>query len=118
MENYCKVSSTHTPMPVVAGILSVIAGGLGLTAVFTPIISHFFTVPIANPQGYHFFIPYGWLGITFLVAGLISIIGGILACVRKYWYIAVAGAITSIFPIFLLGIPVIILIFRSKKEFA
>lgn len=113
--------SSHTPMPVIAGILCIIAGSLGLIGMFTPVLSRFVQYFSASfqPPGNMFFVPLGWLGMLIIIIGLLAITGGIFACRRKNWMLSFIGAIASIAtPLIFLGIPAIILIVHSKKEFS
>ena len=60
---------------------------------------------------------YG-LGIIFLAPGAVAILGGAYALERRNYRWALAGAICALFPIWFLGVPAIILIAQSRKEFA
>jgi len=52
-----------------------------------------------------------------LILGALSIIGGVFSLKRKYWGLALAGAIAAIFPFFPLGILAIIFVAMGKNEF-
>jgi hypothetical protein len=82
----------------VGAVLNIIAGGIGVIAGLV-LISH-----------------YG-LGLIFLVPSAVAILGGAYALERRNYRWALAGAICALVPIWILGIPAIILIAQSKKEF-
>jgi len=67
------------------------------------------------------FIGMGWLsviGAPLIVLGIITIIGGIYALLRKIWGLALAGSICALVgPWFVLGILAIIFVSLSKREF-
>jgi hypothetical protein len=52
------------------------------------------------------------------LVGILSLLGGIAALQRKWWGLALAGSIASIFGFALLGIPAIIFTIVSKNEFS
>lgn len=56
------------------------------------------------------------IGLLFLIVGIISLVGGIYALKRKKWGWALAGSIVASF-LYGLGIPSVILIANSKREF-
>jgi hypothetical protein len=58
------------------------------------------------------------LAVVFIVLGIVSLIGGIYALKRRVWGMALAGAIVSIVHSPCLGIPSVIFVALSKKEFA
>jgi hypothetical protein len=108
----------------VAGILSIISGALGVLGmawmlivirVMRVILEQDPTVP------HEFFrimtIVYLGIGIVLTLIGILGIIGGVFAIKRKYWGLALAGAIASVFTFFPCGIAAIIIISMAKPEF-
>jgi len=97
-------------MPLVAGILTIVAGGF-----------NFFVGLIRGAIGHAgFFSIWGlgaW-GVPLMVLGIIAIIGGIFAVQRKAWLMALVGAICALMlPLTPLGILSIIFVSLSQKEF-
>lgn len=99
-----------TWMPVVAGILTIVAGGF-----------NFFVGLIRGAIGHAGFFSIwglGAFGVPHIVLGVIAVIGGIFAVQRKVWLIALVGAICALmWPLTLLGILSIIFVSLSRKEF-
>lgn len=100
-----KPISARTWKPVVAGILSIVAGGIG----------------ILSGMGFSVY-PLFWEDIGFGVAlymiGLVAIMGGIFALRRRVWGLALTGAICALFPgMLILGILAIVFTALSKEEF-
>ena len=85
-----------TKRPAIGGVLSIIAGVIGLM------------IGITNPGS-----PLGWFA---ALVGIVAIVGGVYAIKRRLWGFALAGAICSLVA-FPLGVPAVILIARSKAEF-
>ena len=113
-------------MPVAGGILSIVAGSLGLiTIAFLITFGATFGADIAREvlDSVGFWdigAPLAILGlmaIPFIVINVVAIIGGIYATQRRLWGLALAGAICTLIPSQLLGILAIIFIAMSKKEF-
>jgi hypothetical protein len=105
-----SIERGRTWVPKVAGILSIIAGAMALWAA------------IASPNilGISFFLPGGefFVALIFLsVAGTVALTGGIVAVRRKAWGLALAGAIAATWFMWPLGVPSIIMVAISKKEF-
>ena len=113
-------------MPTAAGILSVIAGAIGL------VVSIYFLVfgNILGAAVIREFLPASWwqvwgwplvvvglLAIPFIIIDIISIIGGVYAIQRKKWPLAMTGAICAIFASRPLGILAVIFTVLSRKEF-
>jgi len=98
--------------PTVAGILAIIAGALQVI----------FGIVCATGVGFWAGIMgIGWLSAIFaplIVFGIIAIVGGIYALLRKVWGLALAGSICAFFgPWFILGILSIIFVSLGKGEF-
>lgn len=114
--------------PMVAGILDIISGAVGLVAVVGLIIaigvtggSAYFPGKGAIPE----FVPSLLTGIAVPLAilSILSLVGGIYAVQRKIWGLALAGSIAAIFASIPLlgglpvGITATILTALSKNEF-
>lgn len=102
-----------TSLPVVAGILCIIAGGtelmVGLAISAWGAVVTFFIAGLG-----------GVVGIPLIMVGLVAIIGGIYALRRRGWGMALAGAICALFIPYggsILGILAIIFVAISKPEF-
>jgi hypothetical protein len=99
--------------PTVAGILAIIAGALEL------IIGVVFAIGVGFGAG---IIGMGWLSAIFaplIVLGIVAILGGIYALLRKIWGLALAGSICALIgPWFILGILAIIFVSLGKREFS
>ncbi len=101
----------QTWKPVAAGILSIIAGvaatisGLGLT-----VLGGVIGVPFGA----------GWLGafgVPWLIIGVFAIIGGAYSIKRRFWGLALAGAICALSGYFILGLLAIIFVCMGRNEF-
>jgi peptidoglycan/LPS O-acetylase OafA/YrhL len=97
--------------PTVAGILAIINGVsvmiMGLVVAFGNYIPPF--------PGMEWF---GAMGAPFIVLGIIAIIGGICALLRKIWGLALAGTICALSGLAgILAIPAIIFVILGKGEF-
>ncbi len=111
-----------TWMPLVAGILSIVAGGLSLIGGIIAILaaSVFMVAPYSGlgqeAIGIVFFLA---VLIPFLIICAVAIIGGIYAIKRRNWGLALAGAICSILTswAWMLGVAAVVLVALSKKEF-
>jgi hypothetical protein len=98
--------------PTVGGILAIIAGALELI----------FGVLLATGVGLLGGVfGMGWLSAIFaplIVFGIIAIVGGICASLRKIWGLALVGSICALIgPWFILGILAIIFVSLGKREF-
>jgi hypothetical protein len=98
--------------PTVAGILAIIAGALQV------IFGAVFATGVGFWGG---IVGMGWLSAIFaplIVLGIVAIIGGIYALLRKIWGLALAGSICAVIgPWFILGILAIIFVALGKGEF-
>jgi hypothetical protein len=107
-------------LPVVAGILSIIAGVVGI--VFPIVVGGqpwYMMIPsyyqAFAPSAYYTMMnPFFWLSVA---AGLVALAGGIQALRRKLWPLGLTGAICSIIAFLPLGIPSLLLIIISRREF-
>lgn len=102
----------RTWKPTTAGILSIIAGAIG---VITGIVA----ASLGGLIGTFFGIPWtGAFGVPSLLLGIVAIVGGIYALRREVWGLALAGSICALVgPGFLLGLLAIIFVSLGKGEF-
>jgi len=117
---------SQTWMPVAAGVLSIVAGAMGLIAVaFLITFGATFGAEIAREvlksvgfwqSGMPLTI-IGLISIPLITINAVAIIGGIYALQRKFWGLALAGAICAILPAQVLGIIAVVFIAVSKKGF-
>jgi hypothetical protein len=96
--------------PIVAGIMSILAGAEDVCPAIVGAIA--LTLRPGGWQG------LWWLVILISILGIVAIIGGINAIKRKNYHMAIAGAICAVIsPGMLLGVASIILVVLSEKEF-
>ena len=119
MENNAKVG----------GVLSIIAGAFGvfglILMLFSALMMQFiledarYTDGRMTPDEAVAFILWFYIiiGIFFLLVGVLAIVGGAYALKKKYWGLALAGAIAGIITFFPCGIPAIIFISMARPEF-
>ena len=105
-----------TWMPMVAGILDIIAGswGLILALIFIFIGSVIRFVPDVPVYLFPIFTA---LALPLAILGILAIVGGVYALQRKIWGLALAGSIAAFFPCWILGLTAIVLTALSKNEF-
>ena len=104
--------------PTTAGILSIIAGVVGvifgiLLAVLGAVgggILGMFGLPGLGA------LAAGAMAVP-LILGIVAIVGGVYAMRRRKWGLALAGTICSLFTVWFLGIPAIIFVIMGKNEF-
>ena len=83
-------SPQGTPwMPVTAGTLSIIAGAV---QVFFGLLIIGAGAELAQRRGFE---GLGVIGLPFLILGIVAIVGGVFATLRKAWVMALIGAIAS-----------------------
>jgi len=112
-----ETTKKRTPMPLIAGILAIVSGGLKLFGVLGLIAFSFFAIApptITNIGPLTLFLG-AFIPLVILVA--LAIIGGIFAVQRKRFGLALTGAIAALLPFSLLGLVSIILLAISKEEF-
>ncbi|MFC1848480.1 hypothetical protein ACFLXV_04145, partial [Chloroflexota bacterium] len=56
-------------------------------------------------------------GISFLVAGLLAIVGSIFAITRRNFSLALMGGICALWPMWFFGVPALVLIAISSEQF-
>lgn len=111
-----------TWMPMVIGVLDIVAGVLGLIAglvlvVLGTIGSGALAFVEAEIPSFLPAVLFAAIAIPLFVIGALAIAGGIYALQRKKWGWALTGSIAALFPSRLLGIAAIILTVLSKNEF-
>ena len=114
-----------TVKPIIAGILAIISGALGVPLAITSV--HDFVV-YERPFTEFADVFYLVLFIVALLISVLALVGGIFAVRRKRWKWALAGSIAAALTLALpllyllvisipLGIPAVILVAVSKREF-
>ena len=103
-------SEERTELPMTAGILSIVAGGIGL-------ISGLVAAAIGATTATTVLFGFGLIGIPSVVFGAIAIVGGIFALQRRIWGLALTGSIFALISTWWLGILAIIFTALSQKEF-
>jgi len=113
-----------TWMPLVAGILDIVAGALTIIGgIIYLLIGGFLYAMISGnvSAGEEFvaflpiiFIVFSALGI---IIGILAIIGGTCGLRNRIWGLALAGSIAALIPFWPLGIAAIVFIALSKDEF-
>jgi hypothetical protein len=121
-------------MPVVAGILDIVSGAMGVLmglgmSLYQTFAGAIQAAPGAAPrfgphmgafsQMPHLFFPGMGLaiGITLAVLGVLAIIGGIFALKTKAWGLALAGSIGAVLTGRLLGVIALIFTVLGRKDF-
>jgi len=100
--------------PKAAGILSIIAGCMGIAlGAYVLIIGAPARALIQEMTGFDAVMGTPEIGI-----GIAAIVGGIFALKRRVWKLALAGAILAIISMPFLGIPATIFVSRGRREFA
>ena len=108
----------RTPMPMIAGILCIVDGGLKLLALLGLLVASL-VIPVSQGSGFALNTSILLLAITIplVIIGILAIVGGIYAMQRKKFSLAVTGSIAAFLPFSLLGLASIILVALSKDEF-
>jgi len=110
---------------IIAGALQVIVGGVVVALIFSPSLRRALLPPVPlapmPPGSYEHFAPampiwLGFLGVLVVALGIVAMVGGVFALKRKSFGMALAGAICAL-PVFFLGIPAVILVSLSGREF-
>ncbi|MFC1860688.1 hypothetical protein ACFLYL_00180 [Chloroflexota bacterium] len=108
-----------TRRPVVAGILTIVSGVLGLLGIASYAVGFGEAGSGFGKGDMPLFVPSIIFGmpIPALIIALIAIVGGIFAMRRKKWRWSLAASIAAALSLILFGIPAIVLIALSKDEF-
>jgi len=114
----------------VGGILSIVAGALGLISglamlLFSLLFSTMLNDPLfstsSNPPPQQFLdifsLVYGVIGVFYIGLGVLSIVGGIFSIQRKHWGWALAGAIGGTLSFMPVGVAAVILVALGRSEF-
>jgi hypothetical protein len=118
--------AAKTWMPMAGGILTIVSGVLGFIAVaflitfgatFGSDIAHDILRSLGFWQAGLPLKIISFIAIPLIIINAVAIIGGIYAVQRRGWGLALAGSICAVLPSRLLGIPAIIFIALSQKEF-
>ena len=111
----------------IGGILSIVSGGLGILGIIMGVLvgAFFVAMPFRSFEGggppeqfFNFFIVI-WvvMGLISIAISALAIVGGVYALKKRYWGLALAGAIAGTISFFVTGIPAIIFIAIGKPEF-
>ena len=121
-----KATKGKTWKVTTAGILAIVAGGVGVTvwvAIAVLEIRAWGWLPMGGSLGPGGIVP---AAVAIVIAiGIVAIVGGIFALKRKRWRLALAGSICAIFPFFFvplflnvpLAIAAIVLVVLGRGEF-
>ncbi len=108
----------------VAGILSIISGVFGLlgaggTLIASRFMESIFEMEPGFPNEFVGLISaiYSTIGVVLLILGILAIVGGAFALTKKYWGLALAASIASIFTFFPCGVAAVVMIALAKPEF-
>jgi hypothetical protein len=97
-------------LSTIAGIVEIVAG------VFTGITAIIYLVAMfvaEDMPGWFVFFPV----LTLVILCMLAVVGGICALRRKYWAMALVGAIAVIWPTVVLGIAAVVLNIAARDEF-
>jgi len=121
------ISKNSSSYPLIAGILLLIAGLLGiLTAVSTAMLPDSYYLSVFADYNFSISEIKTFINICisiFIVLSVLSILGGLLCFKRKMWGFALGFSILGLFtigPLFIssvLALIAVILLFLSKEEF-
>lgn len=96
-----------------AGGILTILGGIVSFIVFL------WTVSILVDPNLNGLSDFGWLTLILtFISAMIAFLGGAAAIIRKYYLVALLGAIFSLAGFLVFGIPAVILIAISHKDFS
>jgi hypothetical protein len=110
-----------TAKPVVAGVLNIVTGSLGLMYALAAFLV--FVILDIGIEDYFLvfpeFISAFILAVVIIISlfSLLVLVSGLYALERKYWGLALAGSIVAVIGFFVLGIPVLVLVALSRDEF-
>lgn len=117
MSTQTNINPQKTARPVIAGVLSIIAGAVCLVGVLVFSIIAGISTVVGGPfiiMPVLFFV----IGLPVIALGLISIVGGIYATQRRRWGWALAGAITTLVISNVMGLIAVILVAIAREEFS
>jgi hypothetical protein len=109
---------SRTIKPIVAGSLNIISGIICLLVLAILVV---IIISVSTP-GYQT-LPFNvraafwFITLPLAIAGVLSLVGGVFCILRRHWGLALAGSISSLLPILVLGIAAIPLIVLSREEF-
>jgi hypothetical protein len=105
-----KASRAPSTKSRAAGILSIVAGALSGAFWTVGLIS--VTVSVGAKD-----VAYLIIMVVLIIMSVLAIVGGVQACRGQRWGLALAGAICSLLFLFPLGIPAVILLAQSRRDF-
>jgi hypothetical protein len=119
------MNTSNSSYPVVAGVLSIVSGALGviMSAVlilFAVVFWSAISISTDAPEDFPFFIfqtIYLVWGIGLLILAVLGIIGGIFALQRRYWGLALTGSIAAVLTFLPAGVIAVIFVALAKQEF-
>jgi hypothetical protein len=112
------------------GILTIISGAFGiLLSLWMVFAALMMRIVLSAPSySYGYSLPAGLinlmmvfyfaLGLFFFLVSVLGIVGGVFALKRRYWGVALAGAIAGNITFSLCGIPALIFVTLAKPEFS
>ncbi len=114
----------------ISGALSIVSGALGVIygvgiAIFMVFFQRIFTNPSFMPgtpqlpEGIFrmMVVIYSGIGFVIILIGILGIVGGIFALIRKHWAVALAGAVAGTITFYPCGIIAVIFVCLGKPEF-
>lgn len=114
----------------VGGILSIVAGALGLLSGVVLLFASLLLTTIFNDPAFNtgsnpppdqfftvFSLVYVAIGVFYIALGALSIIGGIFSIQRKHWGWALAGAIGGTLSFMPVGVASVVLVALGRPEF-
>jgi hypothetical protein len=114
----------------VGGILSIVAGALGLVGgLIFLVVTLFMAAAFNDPSIFGnfgttdgqfltiFSVIYGVIGVKFLIVGALGVVGGIFSIQRKRWGWALAGAIAGCISFLPVGVGAVVLVAMARPEF-
>jgi len=115
----------RTWKPVTAGVLSIVAGAFSVAIGLMILLLGGIASGILSATGVPSviaLIPFplaGGIAVPLLLLGTVAIVGGVYSGQRRFWPIALAGAICALFPpqLTILGVVAIVLVVLGKDEF-
>ena len=110
---------SRTKKPIIGGILSIFSGLLGLLGTYSYSIGFGEAGSGIGKGDMPPFVPSIIFGmpVPAIIIALIAIVGGVLAIMRRRWRWALTGSIAAVLSLIFTGIPAIVLIAISKREF-